>query len=874
MVTDPVCGMKIAPDKAAATADYAGQTWYFCSDSCHDKFVAHPEQYAGEAELHDPVCGMTVTADSPWQAEHAGKTWYFCSESCRQRFTQNPDEYLGSAAGHAHAAHGVTHAEAHGEASAPAEDPACEDGTCDIGATIYTCPMHPEIRQAGPGTCPKCGMALEPVFEPMAQAKVEYTCPMHPEIVQDHPGTCPKCGMALEPRTVAVEERNEELIDMTRRFWVSAVLATPVFILAMIADLAPQWLPQGLSMKAVQWIEFVLATPAVLWGGWIFYVRFWQSVRTWNLNMFTLIGLGVSVAWAYSVAALLFPGLFPPTMRHADGTVPVYFEAAAVITALVLLGQVLELRARSSTNAAIRALLGLAPNTARIVREDGREEDIPLEQVKPGDVLRVRPGEKIPVDGTVIEGESNVDESMITGEPIPVTKTAGERVIGATVNGNGTLLMRAEKVGADTLLAQIVRMVSEAQRSRAPIQKLVDKVSAWFVPAVVVIAIIAFVVWGLWGPEPRLAHAVVNAVAVLIIACPCALGLATPMSIMVGTGKGATMGVLIKNAEALEILEKVDTLVVDKTGTLTEGKPTLVTVEPAAPFDAQILLQRAASLERVSEHPLAEAIVRGAEERGISLVKVDDFQAHTGKGVTGEVAGQVVALGNQRLMESLGIDVGSLPEKADALRTDGQTVMFVAIDGKAAGLVGVADPIKATTPEAIRDLHAEGIMVVMLTGDNRITAEAVARKLGIDRVEAEVLPDQKAEVVKRLQAEGRIVAMAGDGINDAPALAQAHVGIAMGTGTDVAMESAGVTLVKGDLRGIVRAVRLSRATMRNIRENLFFAFIYNSLGVPVAAGVLYPFFGLLLSPIIAAAAMSFSSVSVISNALRLRRVKL
>ncbi len=869
MVTDPVCGMKIEPDQAAATAEYAGQTWYFCSDSCHDKFVVHPEQYAGEAELHDPVCGMRVTPDSPWQADYAGKTWYFCSESCQQRFQADPEEYLGQKpAEHAHAAPSVTRVE---EAVSA---PSCEDGTCDIGAMIYTCPMHPEIRQAGPGTCPKCGMALEPLFEPMAQAKVEYTCPMHPEIVQDHPGTCPKCGMALEPRTVAVEERNEELIDMTRRFWVSAILSTPLFVLAMIADLAPQWLPADLGMKTVQWIEFVLATPVVLWGGWPFYVRFWQSVRTWNPNMFTLIGLGVSVTWAYSTVALLFPGIFPPTMRHADGTVPVYFEAAAVITALVLLGQVLELRARSSTNQAIRALLGLAPNTARIVREDGREEDIPLEQVKPGDILRVRPGEKIPVDGTVIEGESNVDESMITGEPIPVTKTPGDRVIGATVNGNGTLLMRAEKVGADTLLAQIVRMVSEAQRSRAPIQKLADKVSGWFVPVVVVAAVITFMVWGLWGPEPRLAHAVVNAVAVLMIACPCALGLATPMSIMVGTGKGATLGVLIKNAEALEILEKVDTLVVDKTGTLTEGKPTLVTVEAMEPFDEKTLLQRAASLERVSEHPLAEAIVRGAEERGIESTKVNDFQAQTGKGVTGMVEGQVVVLGTQLLMESLGIDVGSLPEKADALRSDGQTVMFVAIDGKAAGLLGVADPIKPTTPEAIRDLHAEGIMVVMLTGDNRITAEAVARKLGIDRVEAEVLPDQKAEVVKRLQAEGRIVAMAGDGINDAPALAQAHVGIAMGTGTDVAMESAGVTLVKGDLRGIVRAVRLSRATMRNIRQNLFFAFIYNSLGVPVAAGVLYPFFGLLLSPIIAAAAMSFSSVSVITNALRLRRANL
>ncbi len=869
MAIDPVCGMTVEPEQAAAVADWGDQTWYFCSESCHQKFMASPEQYAKSADLHDPVCGMSVTTDSPYRTEYAGKTWYFCSGSCQQRFEADPAAWLDGGKTHAHAAGSVTHTQ-----EAETEDIACADGTCDIGATIYTCPMHPEVRQAGPGTCPKCGMALEPLFEPMAQAKVEYTCPMHPEIVQDHPGTCPKCGMALEPRTVAVEERNEELEDMTRRFWVSAVLSLPLFVLAMVADLAPQWLPDGLDMKSVQWIEAVLATPVVLWGGWPFYVRFWQSVRTWNLNMFTLIGLGVAVTWTYSMVALLFPELFPPTMRHDDGTVPVYFEAAAVITALVLLGQVLELRARSSTNAAIRALLGLAPNTARIVREDGREEDIPLEKVKPGDILRVRPGEKIPVDGIVVEGESSVDESMITGEPIPVSKTVGDRVIGATVNTNGTLLIRAEKVGADTLLSQIVRMVSEAQRSKAPIQKLADVVSAWFVPIVVLVAIVTFIVWGLWGPEPRLAHAVVNSVAVLMIACPCALGLATPMSIMVGTGKGASMGVLIKNAEALEILEKVDTLVVDKTGTLTEGKPMLVTVEPVDPFDETTLLQRAASLERVSEHPLAEAIVRGAEARGVSLVKVTGFESHTGKGVSGEVEGQIVALGNQRLMESLGIDIGTLPERADALRADGQTVMFVAIDGKAAGPVGVADPIKETTPEAIAALHAEGIMVVMLTGDNRITAEAVARKLGIDRVEAEVLPDQKAEVVKRLQAEGRIVAMAGDGINDAPALAQAHVGIAMGTGTDVAMESAGVTLVKGDLRGIVRAVRLSRATMRNIRQNLFFAFVYNTLGVPVAAGVLYPFFGLLLSPIIAAAAMSFSSVSVITNALRLRRVRL
>ncbi|HEB82383.1 MAG TPA: cadmium-translocating P-type ATPase, partial [Gammaproteobacteria bacterium] len=718
------------------------------------------------------------------------------------------------------------------------------------------------------------GMALEPKGMPVVETKVEYTCPMHPEVVQDHPGSCPKCGMALEPKTVTVEEKNEELIDMNRRFWLSTALALPVFVLAMVADLKPEWLPDALSMKTVQWIECLLATPVVLWGGWPFYVRAVQSVKTWNLNMFTLIGLGVSASWLYSMVALLAPGIFPSVMQTPEGLVPVYFEAAAVITALVLLGQVLELRARSQTNAAIKMLLGLAPNTARIVRDDGSEEDIPLEQVVVGDVLRVRPGDKIPVDGAVIEGNSSVDESMVTGEPIPVEKNPGDRLIGATVNGTGSLLMRAEKVGADTLLSQIVHMVSEAQRSRAPIQKLADVVSGYFVPAVVIIAIITFIVWGLWGPEPRLAHAIVNAVAVLIIACPCALGLATPMSIMVGTGKGATMGVLIKNAEALETMEKVDVLVVDKTGTLTEGRPRLVSLTAVNDFNENEVLALAASLERASEHPLAEAIVQGAKERGIALSRTDDFESLTGKGVTGRVDGRQIALGNLKLLQSLDIDAGELPVKAEAGRKEGQTVMFVAVDNQAAGLVGVADPIKHSTAEAIDDLHDAGVKVVMLTGDSKTTAQAVADKLGIDRVEAEVLPDQKAEVVKQLQSEGHIVAMAGDGINDAPALAQAHVGIAMGTGTDVAMESAGVTLVKGDLRGIVRARRLSHAVMNNIRQNLFFAFIYNSLGVPVAAGALYPLSGLLLSPIIAAAAMSFSSVSVIVNSLRLRSTKL
>ena len=763
----------------------------------------------------DPVCGMKV---EPRQAadtfRYKDVNWYFCSQGCQRKFQSNPEHYLRPSAEHD-------------------SDTASE---ADLPAV--------------------------------------YTCPMHPEVVQDHPGSCPKCGMALEPRTAVVEEKNEELIDMTRRFWVSTALALPVFVLAMVADLVPQWLPEGLAISSVQWIEFLLATPVVLWGGWPFFVRGWRSLIGWNLNMFTLIGLGIMVAWLYSVVALFIPQIFPPTMQHAGGTVAVYFEAAAVITTLVLLGQVLELRARSRTNAAIKLLLGLAPNTARIIHQDGNEEDIPLEQVHVGDRLRVRPGEKVPVDGTVVEGDGHVDESMVTGEPIPVAKTAGEKLIGATVNGTGSLIMRAERVGADTLLSQIVHMVSEAQRSRAPIQKLADMVSGYFVPTVVLIAVLTFFAWWLWGPEPRLAFAVVNAVAVLMIACPCALGLATPISIMVGTGRGATAGVLIKNAEALEIMERVDTLVVDKTGTLTEGKPRLVSTQIINDVHEAEALRLAASLERASEHPLAEAIVRGVAEGGVTLAQATNFQSLTGKGVTGEVGGHKLALGNLKLLQDLGIDSGELPPKAEMLRTEGQTVMFLAIDGQAAGLIGVADPIKPSTAEAIRDLHAEGIRIVMLTGDSKRTAEAVANKLGIDRVQAEVLPEQKAEVVKLLQAEGGVVAMAGDGINDAPALAQAQVGIAMGTGTDVAMESAAVTLVKGDLRGIVRARRLSRATMRNIRQNLFFAFVYNSVGVPIAAGVLYPFFGLLLSPMIAAAAMSFSSVSVIGNALRLRRAQL
>jgi Cu+-exporting ATPase len=728
------------------------------------------------------------------------------------------------------------------------------------------------VRQKGPGACPKCGMALEPVtVAPVT--KTEWTCPMHPEIVRDAPGSCPICGMALEPRVITIEESNPELDDMTRRFWWSAAITVP-----MLAFMISEFLP-GRPLQALlphgwmNWIQLALATPVVVWGGWPFFVRGWASVVNRHLNMFTLIALGVGAAYVYSVIATLAPGMFPDSFRIMGG-VAVYFEPAAVIVVLVLLGQVLELRARSRTSSAIRNLLGLAPKTARRIEADGAERDVPLSEVRVGERLRVRPGERVPVDGTVLEGRTTIDESMVTGEPIPVEKDAGTQVTGGTVNGTGTFVMNAERVGADTLLAQIVRMVSEAQRSRAPIQRLADTVSGYFVPAVIVVAIATFAIWSQYGPEPRLAHALVNAVAVLIIACPCALGLATPMSIMVGTGRGAEAGVLIRNAEALEILEKVTTLVVDKTGTLTEGKPRLVTVVSQNSTDEQQLLRYVASLENVSEHPLAAAVVSGAEERGVSLVNVTGFESLTGKGVVGTIEGRRVAVGNVKMMESLSVSVDSLKEKADELRRTGQTVMFVAIDVRAAGIVGVADPVKETAREAIGALHADGIQVVMLTGDNRTTADAVARVLGIDRVEADVLPDQKASVVKELQNSGQRVAMAGDGINDAPALAQADVGIAMGTGTDVAMESAGVTLVRGDLRGIVRARRLSRNTMRNIRQNLFFAFIYNVAGVPIAAGVLYPWFGVLLSPMIASAAMTFSSVSVIGNALRLRQTEL
>ncbi|MBK7950672.1 MAG: heavy metal translocating P-type ATPase [Deltaproteobacteria bacterium] len=697
-----------------------------------------------------------------------------------------------------------------------------------------------------------------------------YTCPMHPEIVRDEPGDCPICGMALEPVSGIADERNPELEDMTRRFWVSLALTVPVFAIAMAEMLPGSPLTVRFAPTTLTWLQLVLATPIVLWGGWPFFARGWKSLQTRHLNMFTLIAIGTGAAWGYSLLATIAPSIFPASFRGHHDQVAVYFEAAAVIVTLVLLGQVLELRARSQTGAAIRALLGLAPKTARRVNVDGSETDVPLEDVQVGDRLRVRPGEKVPVDGVVVDGQSAVDESMLTGESIPSAKTTGDRVTGATVNGTGALLIRAERVGSETLLAQIVQMVAEAQRSRAPIQGMADTVAGYFVPAVIGVAALTFAFWALFGPEPRFAYALINAVAVLIIACPCALGLATPMSIMVATGKAATVGVLFRNAEAIELLRDVDTIVVDKTGTLTEGKPRLVGVVPASGFSEDQVLRYAATLERSSEHPLAQAILAGAADRKIGLERVSDFDSRTGRGVVGEVGGRQAGIGNQRLMTALGVDVRDFDATADAMRAEAQTVMFVAVDGKLAGLVGVADPIKASTPAAIQGLRAEGMRIVVLTGDNRATAEAVARKLGLSDVRADVLPDQKAEVVRQLQAEGSVVAMAGDGVNDAPALAQAQVGIAMGTGTDVAMQSAGVTLVRGDLRGILRARHLSRATMRNIRENLFFAFVYNALGVPIAAGVLFPIIGLLLSPMIAAAAMSLSSISVIGNALRLR----
>ena len=802
-----------------------------------------------KATAIDPVCHMRVDPESAAGSfEFEGQTYYFCARHCLHKFTQNPRQFLQ-----------------------PAPTPIGIQPVSITHAkdkTPFTCPMHPEVENTGPGSCPKCGMALEPsIYTPQSQTK--YTCPMHPEIVSDQPGSCPICGMALEPTTVALtDEENPELVDMRRRFWVSVTLAVPVFLLGM-SDLLPGIsLPRGLS-----WIQLILTSPVVLWCGWPFFVRAWQSIVNRYLNMFTLIGLGVGVAYVFSVVATIAPGIFPQSFRAHGGGVPVYFESAAVITSLVLFGQVLELKARSKTGAAIKALLGLAPTTARRVRHDGTEEDVALIVVRQKDLLRVRPGEKIPVDGVVLEGHSSIDESMVTGEPIPVEKTESDQVIGGTINESGTFIMRAERVGSETLLAQIVQMVSEAQRSRAPIQRLADLVAAYFVPIVIAISFATFIVWNLIGPEPRLAYALVNAVAVLIIACPCALGLATPMSIMVATGKAAQSGLLFRNAEAIETMRKVDTLIVDKTGTLTEGKPKLARVIRFDSFGDDEILQLSASLERGSEHPLGSAIVAAAQEKNLSLTNPASFESFTGKGVSGEVGGRRVSLGNLGFMIDLGVEASDASQQAEQLREQGQTVMFVVVDEALVGLLCVEDPLKQSAAEAIEQLRREGIHIVMLTGDSRTTAQALATQLHIDRVVAEVLPAQKADTVKQLQTEGRVVAMAGDGINDAPALAQADVGIAMGTGTDVAMKSADLTLVKGDLRGIVRARVLSRETMKNIKQNLFFAFVYNSVGVPIAAGILYPVFGILLSPMFAAAAMSFSSVSVITNALRLRRAK-
>ena len=875
---DPVCGMSVAVSKAKFRHQYKGATYYFCCGGCLEKFRTSPEKYlqaqmkpssglvmlgatpavkqSGSVEK-DPVCGMSVNpASAKQKLEHGGETYYFCCAGCLEKFRATPEKYLKPQSS------ALTTI-----ATAPTMP-----ATSLAQANAYVCPMCPEVRESKPVPCPSCGMALEPE-SPAAVTRVEYTCPMHPEVVRQEPGSCPICGMALEPRTVSAgEQENPELLDMTRRFWMSVALTAPLLIIAM-ADMLPGMPVQRALPGWLPWIELLLASPVVLWAGWPFFQRGWASIKNRSTNMFTLIAMGTGVAYVYSLVATVFPGWFASSFRGMSGTPAVYFEAAAAITTLVLLGQVLELRARRRTGAALRALLDLSPKTARILR-NGEETDIALADVKPGDRLRVRPGEKVPVDGVVLDGNSSVDESMITGESMPVEKEKGSRVVGGTVAGAGSFIMQAEHVGSETMLAQIVQLVSKAQRSRAPIQRLADKVAGWFVPAVIGISVLTFIAWALWGPEPRLAHALVNAVAVLIIACPCALGLATPMAIMVGTGRGAHTGVLIRNAEALEALEKVDTLVVDKTGTLTKGKPSLEAVIPVANTSDSELVRLVASLEQGSEHPLGAAVVNAAKANGLNLVSPSDFQSFSGRGVRGKVDGKSIVVGNEMLLKELSISTEAMRVHALQLREVGQTVMFAAIDGKGAGVLGVSDPVKETTARALRDLKAEGLRLVMLTGDNRATAAAVAKKLGIEQFESEVQPEQKSQVVKRLQEKGAKVAMAGDGINDAPALAQADVGIAMGTGTDVAMESGGITLVKGDLTGIVRARKLSQATMRNIRQNLFFAFIYNSIGVPIAAGVLYPVFGILLSPILAAAAMSFSSVSVITNSLRLRNVKL
>jgi Cu+-exporting ATPase len=880
---DPVCGMSVEPSRAAAQGEYKGTTYYFCAMSCAEKFTAEPEKYlaatnpgtrgsAGLVQLGgakkasaplpvdsvevfevDPVCGMKVEPSSAaGKAEYKGKTIYFCSLSCLNKFKANPERYMEAE-------------------KAPAQDvPAASSGS------DFVCPMDPDVRQMGPGACPKCGMALE-AESPIPATRIQYTCPMHPQIISDQPGTCPICGMALEPRTVQAEEEDSELRSMRRRFWVGALLTLPLLVLGMSEMAMGAHLPEWAHGAASIWLQLALATPVVIWGGWPFFVRGWNSVINRHLNMFTLIAVGTGAAYVYSVVAVIAPELFPATARQAGNYPGVYFEPASVIVVLVLLGQVLELKARRQTSGAIRALLDLTPKLARRIDSHG-ESDVPVESLQPGDVLRVRPGEKVPVDGKILEGNSAVDESMITGESIPVEKHAGDTVIGGTLNGTGGLVIRAEHVGSETLLANMVRMVAEAQRSRAPIQRLADVVSSYFVPAVIAVAVATFLAWYFLGPEPRIANALVNAVAVLIIACPCALGLATPMAIMVGTGRGATAGVLIKNAEALETLEKVSTLVLDKTGTLTQGKPKVLGVLAISGSENDVL-RSAASLERASEHPLAAAIVNAAEEQGIKLQEARDVRSEPGRGIHGVVEGTEVIVGKSALLKERGIDVSSLGQqeirsRLDGMASEGQTIVYIGSAGRLLGAIGIADPIKPSTPQALELLRRQGLRIVMLTGDSTQTAAAIGAKLQITEYEAEVPPQRKQDAVRDIRKTHGMVAMAGDGVNDAPALAAADVGIAMGTGTDVAMESSGVTLVKGDLRGIVRARKLSQATMKNIRQNLFFAFVYNALGVPLAAGVLYPFAGWLLSPMIAAAAMSFSSVSVIANSLRLRNVQL
>lgn len=816
----------------------------------------------------DPVCGMDVNPETTLhKLKHSGKSYYFCSAGCADRFRSDPEEVLKKSI------------------EAPVSGGCCGDSSSISGRTHqnsqsatskYFCPMCPGVGSEVPAACPKCGMALEPTSPHSGKQSVQFTCPMHLEIITDEPGDCPKCGMPLEPMSISADEDNPELIDMTRRFIVGVAFTIPLIVLAM-GGFLPGFGPileRTVPAEYASWAEFILATPVVLWAGWPFFQRGWYSIATMNLNMFTLIAIGVGAAYAYSLVATVAPGIFPNAFVGADGKIGIYFESAAVIVVLVLLGQVLELRAREKTNGALRALLDLAPQTARKLDKSDNEKEILLEQVQHGDLLRVRPGDKIPVDGEIVNGHSIVDESMVTGEAIPAEKSIGDKVIGGTVNGTGSFVFRAEQIGDETMLAQIVQMVAEAQRTRAPIQRLADMVSGYFVPAVVTIAVTAFILWSLWGPEPAMAYGLIAAVTVLIIACPCALGLATPMSIQVGIGRGAQAGVLIKDAESLERLEKVDTLVIDKTGTLTEGRPRVVSIDTNGDLKEDELLRLTASLEQSSEHPLGDAIVKEAKARGLTLSEVEDFDAPTGLGVVGIIEGHTVAVGNARLLEKLAVEAGGMATKADTLRQDGQTVMFIVLDSALAGLIGVMDPVKETTPNAIKDLRKDGLRIVMLTGDNRTTAEFVARKLGIEEIEAEVLPQEKGNIVKNLRAKNQVVAMAGDGVNDAPALAEADVGIAMSTGTDVAIQSAGVTLIKGDLTGIVRARHLSRAVMRNIRQNLFLAFIYNLLAVPVAAGVLYPVFGLLLSPMIAAAVMSLSSLSVVGNALRLRATKI